>query len=103
MSEQTQEWFITERARTLAQLLLTRRSDLVVMNAGQGIGLEYIVSITKQAGEGSLRQFGVFLSGTKNAVTEDQLNKLLRPRMQSFLQIGEFPYPVCLFHFTMDD
>ena len=37
------------------------------------------------------------------SVTEGHLDKVLRPAMQSFLRIGPFPYPVCLFHFTMDD
>ena len=31
------------------------------------------------------------------------LDKVLRPTMQSFRGVGAFPYPVCLFHFTMDD
>jgi hypothetical protein len=103
MSENKQEWFIAERTRALAMLHLTRRDDLEVTPAGQGVGLEYIVYITKGGKERSLRQFGVFLRGTKSPVTERHLDKLLRPTMQSFLGIGPFPYPVCLFHFTMED
>jgi hypothetical protein len=102
MSEKTQEWFIAERARTLAMLHLTRRDDLVVMNGEQGIGLDYIIYITKTEGPSSIRQFGVFLGGTKKAMTENQLDRVLRPKIQSLL-FGQFPYPVCLFHFTMDD
>jgi hypothetical protein len=103
MSEHKQEWFVAERARALALMHLTRRKDLVVTQAERGVGLEYVVYITKEGGEPSLRQFGVFLRGTKSAVTEDQLNRVLRPTVQSFQRVGQFPYPVCLFHFTMDD
>ena len=89
--------------RFLALMHLTRRKDLVVTNAGRDAGPEYIVSITNGKGERSLRQFGVFLRGTKSPVTDEQLNEVLRPTMQSLQRIGPFPYPVCLFHFTMDD
>jgi hypothetical protein len=82
---------------------LTRRDDPVVMNAGRGIGLELLVYITKEKGEQSIRQFGVFLRGTKSAVTAPHLDKVLRPTMQSFVRRGRFPYPVCLFHFSRDD
>src|SRR5829696_1412222 len=101
MSEEKQEWFVAERAKALAMVHLTRRSDLVVMNAAQGVGLQFIVSITKEKGEPTVRQFGVFLRGTKSPVTEAHLDKVLRPTLQSFLRIGQFPYPVVLFHFTM--
>ena len=101
MSQETQEWFVAERARALAMVYLTRRDDLAVVKAGQGIGLEFIVYIRKEDGETSVRQFGVFLRGTKGPVTEAHLDKLLSPRMNTLPK--QFPYPVCLFHFTMDD
>lgn len=102
-NEDRQEWFVGERTLALAMVTLTRRDDLVVMNAPQGVGLKFIVYITKEKGERSVRQFGVFLRGTKSPVTVSHLDKVLRPTMHSFLGIGQFPYPVCLFHFTMDD
>lgn len=103
MGEDRQKWFVAERARALAMIHLTRRDDLVVQKAGEGLGLEFIVRITKEAGEPSLRQFGVFLRGSKSSATEAHLDKVLRPVLRSFVGIGQFPYPVCLFHFTMDD
>jgi hypothetical protein len=93
--KETQEWFIEERTRALAMVTLTRRDDLVVRNAGQGSGIPLLVSITKEKGEPAVRQFGVFLRGTKSPVTEDHLNRVLRPTMQSLLRRGELPYPVC--------
>jgi hypothetical protein len=105
MTKNDQEWFVAERTRALALRYLTRRDDLVVTEAGRGVGLEYVVYITRgeEAQGRSVRQFGVFLRGTKNAVTEEHLDKVLRPTMQGFLRTGQFPYPVCLFYFTMDD
>src|SRR6266511_2513683 len=101
MSKNEQAWFIAERSRVLALMHLTRRKDLVVTNAGRDVGLDCIVSISKDDGQRSLRQFGVFLRGTMDPVTEEQLNQMLLPTMQSLQRLGQFPYPVCLFHFTM--
>jgi hypothetical protein len=103
VSEEKQEWFVAKRARALAMVHLTRRDDLAVANAPQGVGLQFLVSLGGDNREPSVRQFGVFLRGTKAVITEAQLDKLLRPAIQSFLRLGPFPYPVCLFHFTMDD
>jgi hypothetical protein len=102
MSGESQEWFITERTRALAMVHLTRRDDLVIRNAPPGVGLDLLVGLTRKKGEQSVRQFGVFLRGTTDPVTAADLDKRLRPAMKSFLRIGPFPYPVCLFHFTMD-
>src|SRR5262245_27420486 len=35
--------------------------------------------------------------------TEGRLNKILRPTQESFFQVREFPYPVCLLYFAMED
>ena len=101
MSEEKQKWFVAERARALAMIHLTRRDDLTVMKSD--LGLEFIVAVAKEGGGPSLRQFGVALRGTKSPATVARLDKVLRPAMQSFRGVGAFPYPVCLFHFTMDD
>ncbi len=102
MSEEKQEWFIAERAKTLARLHLSRRKDLLITQPGKDVGLEFIVYVSKE-GEPAIRQFGVFLRGTKSATTEAALDKLLRPTIQRLARIGPFPYPTCLLHFTMDD
>jgi hypothetical protein len=103
VSQEKQNWFVAERARALALVSLTRRSDLVVTKAGEGVGLEFLVYLNKEEGEASVRQFGIFLRGTKSPVTGSHAEKVLRPTMQSFLRLGPFPYPVCLFYFTMND
>jgi hypothetical protein len=105
MSENGQEWFVAERSKVLARVYLTRRDDLVIRDPGAGrdVGLEYLVGITREGEKSSVRQFGVVLRAARDRVTEEHLNKILRPTMESFLRVGEFPYPVCLLYFTMDD
>jgi hypothetical protein len=102
MSDREQKWFVAERTRMMALVHLTRRKDLTITEAGKGIGLDLIVSVATADQERSLRQFGVFLRGTISPVSEEQLNKALRPTMESFQRLGQFPYPVVLFHFTME-
>lgn len=103
MNEQTQEWFIAERTRALAMIHLTRRDDLVITEAGRGVGLQFVVSIAKGKGEPSLRQFGVVLHGAMSATTEAGLDVTLLPSIRTWRSKGEYPYPVCLFYFCMDD
>jgi hypothetical protein len=102
MSPDSQEWFVTERARALAMIHLTRRDDLIVKKPAEGTGLEFMVYLSGKKGEPAVRQFGVALRGTKSTVTEAHMDYALRSTLQSFLRAGPFPYPVCLFHFTMD-
>jgi hypothetical protein len=47
MSQENLEWFIAERARALAIVYLTRRSDLAIKKAGVSVGLEFLVYISK--------------------------------------------------------
>src|SRR5262245_29956917 len=97
------DWFLTERTHALAVVHLTRRPDLEVAEVRRDMGLDLIVSINRQAERPTVRQFGVTLKGTVKPVTPEYLNRVLRPSMQSFRQIGGYPYPVCLFYFTMAD
>ncbi len=103
MNANENEWFITERARALARMHLTRRDDLIVTQAGKDIGLDYVVYLTRKKEKPSLRQFGVLVRAARKPVTEEQLNRILRSSMQSSRNNAEFPYPVCLLYFTMQD
>jgi hypothetical protein len=104
MSKNDQEWFVAQRSRALALMYLTRRQDLVIKEVtGTGIGLEWEVTLTREGREGSLRKFGALVRGAKNPVTEKHLNNVLTPMMEGFSRAGQFPYPVCLLYFTMDD
>lgn len=103
MSDNDKQWFVTERARALALMHLTRRDDLVVTPVGTDIGLEYLVYITRDDEKPSARQFGVALRAARSPAGEEHVNKALRPTMRSYARAGGFPYPVCLFYFTMED
>ncbi len=95
--------FIAERVRDLAVMYLTRRNDLEVKwqdNSEEWI--DCIVGI-KGKEKPSQRVFGVELRGTMSHVTDDHANKVLYPSMQNLLRRGEFPFPVCLLYFTMEN
>jgi Domain of unknown function (DUF4365) len=98
-----QEWFIGERARALALLLLTRRTDLEVLETKDDYGLDFVV-LVRQKKKSSAR-FGVWLRGSKSSVDVEHANKVLRPSVRSFQRLGHYPFsfPVCLFFFTMED
>ncbi len=93
---------IEERARALAIMCLTRRSDLIVREESKEIGLDLLVSIHRDEKEG-LRQFGVELQGSFSSTTVRGANASLRASVQRMLKFGPFPFPVLLFLFTMED
>jgi hypothetical protein len=103
MPDSEQEWFVAERARALLIVYLTRRDDLVLSECAKEKGLNYLVWIKNENESPSVRQFGVFLRASVKAHTLPQLNKILRPQMRSLLRGRNFPYPVCLLYFTMED
>ncbi len=95
--------FIAKRVKDLAVMYLTRRSDLEVKwpdNSEEWI--DCIVEI-KGKEKPSRRVFGVELRGTMSPVTDDHANKVLYPSMQNILRRGEFPFPVFLLYFTMEN
>src|SRR4051812_49028228 len=100
----TDQWFVAERSRALALMYLSHRKDLVIREQKEAdLGLEFLVYLVKESESPSLRQFGIALRGTVSPVTQEHLNQVRRPTMQSLLRIGQFPYPVGLLHFTMQD
>jgi hypothetical protein len=103
MSENGQEWFVVERARALAWMYLTERDDLVITKVANDVGLDYQVSLREKDGKSSLRQLGIVLRAARKPTTVEELDKTLRPAMKSLQRIGDFPYPVSLFYFTMED
>jgi hypothetical protein len=100
---QTARWFVAARSRALARMYLTRRGDLVVTEPEADVGLDYVVHIVKGGDGEGVRQFGLALGGAVEPVTEGTLNTMLKPLVQRLARAGPFPYPVCLFYFTMED
>jgi hypothetical protein len=93
---------IAERARALAIVCLTRRPDLGVEDVKDDLGVDLLVRLTHEDRPG-LRQLGVELRGVWKAVSQDEANKVLRPSLQQVRRYGPFPFPVCLFMFTMEN
>jgi hypothetical protein len=95
-------WFIAERARALALVLLTRRDDLVVKETKEKNGLDYTVHIKTEEDAGR-RPFGVYLAATLTPVTLEGANKQLKPALARVQRMGPFPFRVCVFYFTVKD
>src|SRR5437762_3307940 len=102
MNREFREWFVAERARALAMVLLTRRDDLVVKETREENGLDYTVYLKAESNEGT-RPFGVCLSASMIPVTLDRVNQQLKPVMKKVRSIGPFHFPVCVFHFNVKD
>jgi hypothetical protein len=101
MAKDFKDAFLAERVRALATVYLTRRDDLRI-ETKEGLGLDFLVYILKEE-DPSQRPFGVLLRAEMAPVTPEQANALLHPSVSSFRELGTFPYPVCLFFFTMRD
>ena len=102
MTTENKEHFIADRARALTTIVLTRRSDLKLVETKQSTGLDYHVYVDREDKPMRLA-FGVLLRGVSSPVTIDHANKVLGPTMGQFQGMRKFTYPVCLFFFTMRD
>jgi hypothetical protein len=102
MTKRFRELFIAERARALAIMYLTRRDDLVIRDAREEMGLDYLVDIVRQ-NDPVKRPFGILLKAEMSPVKPENANPLLAPSVQGFQRNGHFTFPVCLFFFTMRD
>ncbi len=100
MTKRFREFFMAERARALAVVYLTRRDDLVIRDAQNESGLDFLVDIVRRD-DPLTRSFGILLRAEMAPVTLPHANELLGPSVQRFHRNGHFPYPVCLFLFTM--
>jgi hypothetical protein len=103
MSGNGQEWFVTERARAMALVHLTRRDDLEPRPGASEVGLDYLVAIRKADSRPSVRQFGVILRADVEPANLEHVDRHLRPTIRTLSSQLQYPYPVCLFYFTMQD
>lgn len=99
MSERP-EWFIEQRTRAMALMHLTRRDDLAIAEPDRD-GQTLYVTLARGKGQPSFRTFAVFLRGDRAAASKEELERSLRPSFRSMLRSGEYPYPVCVWHFGM--
>ena len=97
-----QEMLIAKRVRALAVMYLTRRSDLMVEEVQEDIGLDLIVRFAPENKEG-IRQFGVEPRGVWSSVTKEHADKVLVASVRQAQRHGPFAFPVCMFLFTMEE
>src|SRR5438876_7868466 len=96
------KWFIAERVRALALVLLTRRDDLLVTEDKEDYGFDLRVEILKN-GRPTTRRLGILLRGAMSPVGEEHANRILQPSIRAFQRLDQPGFPVCLFFFTMQD
>jgi hypothetical protein len=102
MDKDFNKWFLADRALALAFVLLTRRDDLDVKETKEENDLDYTVDI-KTAEDVGKRPFGVYVAATMSPVTLEAANKQLKPVLADIQTVGPFPFPVCVFFFTVKD
>jgi hypothetical protein len=100
MTKGFKDRFMAERARALAIMYLTRRDDLAAEAADRDSGLDYLVDIVRPD-DPSKRSFGVVVRAAMAPVSAEQADAEVGPWLKGFRRHGAFPYPVCLFFFTM--
>src|SRR5436305_355635 len=100
MTCETNEPSIGGQVRSRANVILTRRDDLRVVETKEDTGLDMHVYVDREDKPMRL-VFGVLLRGVPSPTTADQANKVLGPTMGYFQGLRKFTYPVCLFFFTV--
>jgi hypothetical protein len=101
MSHKREEWYLEERPRALAIVLLTERDDLEITASGEQC-IRFLVKLDK-TGSRSPRQFGVALDARVKPTSPAGLKRLLSSRFRDQAEGRPYPFPVCLFYFTMQD
>ena len=102
MTRETNERYIGDQVRSRANVILTRRDDLRVVETKEQTGLDMHVFVDREDKPMRL-VFGVLLRGVPSPTTAEQANKVLGPTMGFFQGLRKFTYPVCLFFFTVRD
>jgi len=102
MSSDPNERYIGGQVRSRANVILTRRDDLRVVETKEQIGLDMHVYVDREDKPMRL-VFGVLLRGVPAPTTAEQANRALGPTMGFFQGLRKFTYPVCLFFFSMRD
>ena len=100
MTSETNERYIGDQVRSRANVLLTRRDALRVVETKEQTDLDLHVYADRE--DKPMRiVFGVLLRGVPSPTTAEQANKVLVPTMGHFQGLRKFTYPVCLFFFTV--
>jgi hypothetical protein len=94
--------FLADRARALANVILTRRGDLNIVETKQSTGLDLHVYVEREDKPMRLG-FGVLLRAVPSPTTAAGANAVLKPTLGQFQGMRKFTYPVCLLFLTMRD
>jgi len=102
MTSETNERFIGGQVRSRANVILTRRDDLRVVETKEQTDLDMHVFVEREDKPMRL-VFGVLLRGVPSPTTAEHANMILGTTMGFFQALRKFTYPVCLFFFTVRD
>ena len=102
MTMETNERYIGGQVRSRANVILTRRDDLKVVETKEQTDLDMHVYVDREDKPMRL-VFGVLLRGVPSPTTAEHANKILVPTMGFFQGLRKFTYPVCLLFFTVRD
>jgi hypothetical protein len=100
MTRQTNKRYIADQVGARANVILTRRGDLQVVETKEQSGLDMHVYVDREDKPMRL-VFGILLRGVPSPTTAEQANQILGPTMGFFRGLKKFTYPVCLFFFTV--
>jgi hypothetical protein len=100
VANESEKPYLADQVRARAVVVLTRRSDLTIVETKKDTGLDFHVYIERD--DRAMRlMFGVLLRGVPSPVTPQGASAVLQPTMAQFAGMGKFLYPVCLLFFTM--
>ena len=100
MTRETNERYLGGKVLSRANVILTRRDDLRIVETKEQTDLDMHVYVDREDKPMRL-VFGVLLRGVPSPTTAEQANKVLGPTMGYFQGLRKFTYPVCLFFFTV--
>ncbi len=102
MTTETNDRYVGTQVLSRANVILTRRGDLRVVETREQTRLDMHVYVDREDKPMRL-VFGVLLRGVPSSTTAEQANKILGPTMGFFQGLRKFTYPVYLFFFTVRD
>lgn len=97
------DYFIHQRAESLAMVYLTRSKDLLIERTRVNNGIDMLITIL-QDNLPTGRIFGIEVKGLDKAFKDIQQEALwILSKEQKKDYVQELPFPLCLMVFTMDD
>jgi len=93
--------FVERRTQALALVLLTSRDDLKVMSVQEDVGVDLLVSLTKDEAP-TFEHFGVILKGSVEMIaTARDAGRFLNSCMSRGAKTEVVTTPICVFLFNM--